>query len=267
MWHLMPLAIAAFFLNPPPRLLRLAVSLAGASVVLWALAHLLLYTLYLPARFGSYGLLLAAVLLAGHTLGSIADRVRFGPLLVAALLLAWPAYKLARSPYPIFAIKGPSAPLLQSRIANSSGHGPVGGLARDLDFVTAATGRPILWSWETALPYKLRYRAEVVRQLNSAGEAVLAARPEPFLKWVRLNAIDLVMVDEDVFRLGGAAPLVAATPGGSTLARRFPGRPDSWLARQDNCVLRQNHVLLYSVPCILGAAAISRDIEKAAAAP
>lgn len=250
MWHLVPLAIGAVFVRNDPRFVRLACALIVASSGLWALAHLLLYTLYLPSRYSSYGLVLAAVLLAASTLGAIADRHRFGTVIVLAVLLASPVQMMARTRYPFFSLYGPSTPGLYDRIIAAPGRGRVAGIARDLDFVTTFTGRPVLWSRESAMPYKLRYRDEVVRQLNAAGVAILSPGPGPLIGWTRANAIDWLLVDDDVIRRGAQADLIATTPGGVELARRFPKRPDTWLARQTKCAVHEAETTLYSVPCL-----------------
>jgi hypothetical protein len=263
MWHLPVLAIAAFFLRPPGQLLRLAVALALASVMLWGLAHLLLYRLYLPGRYPSYGLVLATVLMAGWTLGVIADRVRGGAWIVAVVLVAWPAWLFSTTYYPDFALDGAHAPTLLERIKAHPGHGAVAGIARPLDYVTAVTGRPVAWSREIALPYQLGYRAEVARQLNVAADAIFASRPETLLRWAGANSIEWIMVDDEVFTKGAQARLVATTPGGVSVAKRHPSTPDSWLGRQTDCAMRESNTQLFDVACLKQAA----DAAAVAAVP
>lgn len=239
-------ALAAGLAPPPAR--RLAVVLALVSLLLWAAAHVTLFALYLPSRFPSYGLGAAVALLCACALGRAAEagRGRAAALAMAALpLLLWP---LGR--WPVASVAVPESPSLLAAMAGGA-PGRVAGWSRDLDRVPVAIARDVLWSRETALPYKQGHRNRMRDVLADTIVALAAPNRAPLLAWARANQVAWILLPADAL-----APRRDLPPALATLRERpdalraWHALPAGWLARQHRCRLTDGRNIAWGTACL-----------------
>jgi MFS family permease len=236
--------LALSLLLPPAALLRRpdgapclsAVSgcilrLFAASALLFLAAHLLLFKLYLPARFVAWSVPLALAIAAGVGLVALVTRTTlpmFRPLapwlagvaalLVAAGLVAYPA-----------AYDGNFVPDRTPEITEYLRQLPpdavILGAPVETDSVPAFTGRRVLTNREYALAYHPGYYAQVEERTRAAIDAYYAETPEQLLEISRRYGVTVYLVNRNAFDPTTAADAWAGSfaPYTSLVIERLEG--------------------------------------------
>lgn len=163
----------------PGTLKHMVLAAALAGFLLWAAAHLLLFRLYLPARFPLMGLRLALALLAGAGLAAwllhLGERTRRAAV---AALLAVPLLALAVPLKALNLINLPDAPTLMQALRSAPKDALVAGFSPDLDNIPSDVQRRVLTAREFHLPYNRAYVREMRARLGDTAQAVFADGPE-----------------------------------------------------------------------------------------
>jgi hypothetical protein len=241
----------------PPRLPPaggLLVVLLIGSLLLFFAAHALLFALYLPARHVQFSLPLVWALagglcwvLLGERLAAWlharfgARRVRwpgFGPGLSGAKLCAVAGLALLaiHSPPPgDFYVVG-RYPAIFAYLRRTPPDTIIGALPADSNIVPMMTQRPILTSFEHALPYQPGYYQPLRERTEAFRAAYYAPTLAPLIAVLREQRIGVVLVD------------------GDALARRRRAdreRPPALEGLLDRCgVLRERELVVMLTTCI-----------------
>lgn len=181
------------------------VQLLVASFGLFAMAHLLLFRLYLPSRYVQWSVPLVLSIAGGLALAivfdQIAARVRpAGPhppagalaLLFAAGLAVYPArydVGFVRDPHPAITayLKAQPKDVLVAAIPTAA------------DPLPAMTGRRVLVAREYALAYHLGYYREVRQRIEDLIEAYYDESPRRLARLSERYGVGLVLVDRAAF--------------------------------------------------------------------
>lgn len=250
-----PFILAAIFaavarVRLPRPLLWFAGLSAGIGLALWLLAHAVLFRLYLPSRFPSYGLGVALMLIGAAVAGrgwrtgrrALVILAAFGPPLVLAAFGQWPKSGIEHS----------DAPAVMAAMARDRRPGLAGGLAGELDRVPIVLGRATWWSAETALPYKERYRRMMNARLGATVATVASPDPAAVLGWARANGIVLVLLPADLMRRDFRERWTATLdgPGMENYRRAWRARGRSWLWRQRRCRAADAALVAWDMVCL-----------------
>ena len=187
------------------------------SITLWAVAHAVLFKLYLPNRYSWWVLYILEPIGAGLTIALLFDIVRqFGDVktngrrpLVRALRLALYAAGLFLITYPHLRttipqdsyVKGKS-PGLYSFLQTQPKDVLVVALGAEADMIPTFAQRSVLVGAELAIPYHQGY----YRQIRERGQDLVRAQYSPSLDevraFVRKYHVDLWIVDRRDFQPG-----------------------------------------------------------------
>lgn len=239
-------------------------ALAVAGVALWAIAHLLLFRLYLPGRYPTYlfGVLLAlaAGAMAARAVALVGARP--GAATLAAALAVVPAAALTGG-HPASALAAVEGRRVLEALARErdARPGPVGGLSYLLDNVPTFTGRRVVAAAEFHQWYKKTYHAESSRRVAAMVAAVSEPTPGALLDASDRYGVAAWVVDGRYYEPGSVAP---HDHGWATLVAQQQGQPHrpraalaaSWLRAQEGCAaVRDDHHALYWTECLRAATA------------
>ena len=241
-----------------PRLGMLLVVLLAASLLLFVAAHVLLFRLYLPARYVQFSLpivwamsgsllwVLVGERLArwlGSRTGWAAAPGRAGPAglsgvelsaLVGIVLLT-----LHPPPPGTFYVTG-RQPAIYAYLRQTPPDTLVGALPADSNILPVFGQRPILTSFEHALPYQPGYYLPLRERTEAFRAAYFAPTLDPLAAVLDDYGVDVVIADARV------------------LERRRQAereRPPALERILDRCgVLREHDLVVIPAPCILAAA-------------
>lgn len=240
----------------PVDLRRLAIAALAAGWMLWALAHAVLFELYLPARFALTGLRLAMALLAGWGLWWLLGRLPVWPrrLLVGVVVLL-PLVALLAPPSALGLVSRPLAPQVIMALRQLPPDTWVAGNSPDLDMVPALARRSVLATREYHIAYHRDYRETMRLRLADSMAATHASAPAPVALLRDRYSVTHLLVDRGAFTvqavrqawwygiLGQMGRLPACTPTAC----------GDWVLRQPACIVaEQNRQVLLSVDCLLG---------------
>lgn len=179
-------------------------ALAGA--MWWGVATIFAFKLHLPARYPQRVLSILEFMAIGQMIGlwldarcdqrsSAAARARW----VLAGLLALFAVSFA-TPTP--GMRRPADPGAMDWLIAAPAAIRVGGLAADLDFVPAVTGRATHVTIEHAIPYHRTYFGEIDRRLKATLFAVSTPDAAQLAQFVRAERLDVLLVDRAFLEAG-----------------------------------------------------------------
>ncbi len=251
--------------GPPlaPALLLLAHVLT-ASLGLWLLAHVVLFRLYLPARFVAWTVPLVLAMAAGIGIGALLERLglvlrrwlggavaRTVPaalaLLLAAGLAAYPAQfsgNFVEDPTPAITAYLRTLPL----------DALVVGVPTEADSVPAFAGRRVLANREYSLPYHVGYYREVDTRLRDQIRAYYADTPGPLVEFAARYGVTVFLVNRAAFDPATAADAWAGSfePYGSMVQERVEkGRRFALLDAVRRCgVLTERDVTVVLAACL-----------------
>jgi hypothetical protein len=243
----------------------LIAQVVAASLVLFLLAHLLLFRLYLPARFVAWTVPLALAIAAGVGIvavlesatmawpreGSRSSRrtvVGAAVMILAIGLAAYPArfdgnFVLDRTP----AITGYLRALPPDAL--------VVGVPIETDSVPAFSGRPVLVNREYALAYHLGFYRQVERRAREVIEAYYSETPGPLVDLVNRYGVTVFLVNRAAFDPATAADAWAgnfAPHTADVMERMERGRPSALEDMARRCgVLTEGDVTVVPAACIV----------------
>jgi hypothetical protein len=193
--------------------LALLGQVVAASLALFALAHLLLFELHLPNRYVYHSLRTAAALGAGIALlgaldagrraGAGAGRSRLrataivaaaGLVLALALLPFLPRFTIANQLH-VTGRAGPLYLFLQGQPADTM----VASLSPEANNLPIFARRSILVGSEYALPYHVRYRAQIRARTAALIEAQYSADGREVRGFIERHGVDFWLLDRAAF--------------------------------------------------------------------
>lgn len=206
--------------NPknPDRIYLLA---TAATLVCWAAAALVMFKLHLPSRYSQRLLAPLEMLAIGRLVG---DALAASYLYARPRKLLWATLGLLLVAFatPKTLLKRPQDRQGLEYIAKLSPGVRIGGLADDLNMVSALTGRRVLASTEHAIPYQLGYYGPYRARLADSMRAVTAPDAHQLAAYIAKYRLDVVAVDPDILRSGLPPKRYRATLPDVIIA---PGRP------------------------------------------
>jgi hypothetical protein len=177
------------------------------SLVLFLAAHLLLFRLYLPARFVAWTVPLALAIAAGTGIAALIEGRALSLLLsglLAAVLIFYPAHYdanvvLDKTPRLTAYLRGlpPDTVVLAPPVESDS--------------VPAFSGRRVLMNREYALAYHQGYYAEVERRVRAGIDAYYAETPARVVSLADQYGVTVVIVDPGAFDPATAADIWAGS--------------------------------------------------------
>jgi hypothetical protein len=259
------LAAGRLGLASPPRVPRsgmLLVVLLAASLLLFAAAHVLLFLLYLPARYVQFSLPVVWALAGGLLWVLVGERLAgwldarsgepasraataWAGLTGAELFALVGVVLLTLHPPPPgdFYVTG-RQPAIYAYLRQTPPDILVGALPADSNILPLFGQRPVLTSYEHALPYQPGYYLP----LRARTEAFRAAYFAP-----TLGPLAAVLTDY------GVDVVIADTQALERRQRAEREHPPALQAILDRCgVLRERDLVVVPSPCILAAAATGR---------
>ena len=209
---LLPLLVLLRRRLPAARLLDgrigLLFQLLAASLALFVLAHLLLFRLYLPARYVQASVPLVLAVAAGLALGIVVEEIaaRVAPsrrgVLAGGLALAL-AVGLALYPadYDGLFVRDPH-PAVTAYLRAQPEDVLVAGVPTEADSVPALAGRRVHVAREYALPYHLGYYGQVRRRIVDLIEGYYAESPRRAADFAARYGVHLFLVNRAAFDRG-----------------------------------------------------------------
>ncbi|MEX6722958.1 hypothetical protein [Parapedomonas caeni] len=239
----------------PVDLRRLAIAALAAGWMLWALAHAVLFDLYLPARFALTGLRLAVALLAGWGLWWMLGRLSVWPrrLLVGTLVLL-PLAGLAAPPSALGLVSRPLAPEIIVALRRLPTESLIAGNSADLDMVPALAGRSVLAAREFHVAYHRDYREVMRQRLADSIAATYALSAAPVATVRERYSVTHLLVDRGAFNAQAARQAwwygILAQTG--HLPACTASTCGGWVLARPACIVaEQNRQALLSVDCLL----------------
>lgn len=250
------LAAAWHWRHVPVQARRICLAALAAGLVLWAAAHIVLFSLYLPGRYSLIGIRMVVCVLAG--VGIAAWLQAAGPRLrmaLTAVLIGFPLLALAVPPRALGLVSVPKAPAVLAALGNTPPQTLVAGISPDLDAIPAGVQRRVLTAREYHLPYNRAYGQEMRRRLAATAAAVFADGPVMLNVLHQRYGVDYLLLDREQIAPEGMQkswwlPVLAqmkAAPRCTAESCRV------WALEQSACIVaEQNSQVLLSVDCLLG---------------
>jgi hypothetical protein len=186
-------------------IVSLATRVVLASMTLYVAAHLLLFKLYLPARFVAWTVPLAFALLAGLGLAIVLERlarlmVPTKPLVAAGAVSVLAAIGLAAYPAKYdgnFVID--DIPNVTAYLRTLPADTLIAGVPTDTDSVPALTGRPVLVNREYALAYHIGFYQVVRQRTLDLIDAYYSDSPARVAEFAAKYGVQIFLVDRRAF--------------------------------------------------------------------
>jgi hypothetical protein len=250
------------------------VELLLASLGMFLIAHLCLFTLHLPSRYTQHSwriimavvnaMVLAIVLQAAATWithrlrtcwrvkQSLVTLVTSG---VAIALVLAPSYAVRAYPYRLGYVRG-EAPALYAFLRQQPKDCLVASLAPEADFIPSFAQRAVFVSEEYAIPYHTGYyrhfRQRTIAMLDTQYSANLA----PVQDFIQRYGIDVWLLDKDAFTPEYIAQrpwLMQFQPAAAqAIARMQRGKTPALSRLLPSCVVFEDrHLLVLDAQCIV----------------
>jgi hypothetical protein len=170
------------------------------SLTLFFLAHLLLFRLYLPARYVQWTVPLVFGVVGGLALGIVVEQLTArAPAFRGVLALALAA-GLALYPAKYDAvIVGNRHPKVAAYLRTQPKDVLVAAAAVEADSIPTFAGRRVLTSREYALPYHLGYYNQMRQRTEDLIDAYYAESPRAVLDLIDRYGVDLIVVNRAAF--------------------------------------------------------------------
>ena len=195
-------------------LLRILVVMFG----LWAIAHAVLFKLYLPSRYSRWAFYILEPIAAGITIAILFDilrqfgndskthgqlrLVRAGRLALYATCLFLMVYPHLRAAIPQDSFVTGKSPQLYNFLRAQPKNAVIVCMGAEADMIPTFAQRSVLVSAECAIPYYQGY----YRQIRERGQDLVRAQYSPRLnevqEFIRKHHVDLWIVDRRAFQPG-----------------------------------------------------------------
>ena len=271
--HLIGFAIilATMGLVAGPRAIRLpslALHLCWTSLLLFALAHLVLFRLHLPSRYTLFTLPLAFMLAIGDSTGGFLEALKpawarlrrripssaarrwvgwgaFGILLLVYTYLQ--GHVICRFDRQVVALEPVDREML-AFLESLPKESLVAGHPMDMDSVPLLSRRPVLANRELSLPYYMRYYRQVRRRLMDMLGAYYARRWEDVTAFVERYRVSAMVVRKTYFEPPFLEGRIYLEPFNSAIKAGWEGRTGGFVLadppRELRCFENERYVVL-----------------------
>ena len=182
--------------------------LLAASLALFFLAHLLLFRLYLPARYVQASLPLVLAIAAGLALAIVVEEIaaraapsRRGAVAVGLALTLAVGLALYPADYDGLFVRDPH-PAVTAYLRAQPKDVLVAGVPTEADSVPALAGRRVLVAREYALSYHRGYYGQLRRRIVDLIEGYYAESPRRAADFAARYGVDLFLVNRAAFDRG-----------------------------------------------------------------
>ena len=204
---------------------RLAVILLQvllASLIVFFLAHLLLFRLHLPSRYTQHSLRIVLALADGifitifldYLSAWIANKINFptqkanvqnlvGVLIIALIL--FPTYIVQAYPYRLGYVEG-KAPALYQFFKQQPQEILIASLTKEADFIPTFSGRSVLVSEEYSVPYHTGYYSQLRQRTIDLINAQYSSSLAKIKQFIQKYGVDFWLIDKKAFAPEYIAP-------------------------------------------------------------
>ncbi|MGL5080255.1 MAG: hypothetical protein ACRC8A_02090 [Microcoleaceae cyanobacterium] len=180
-----------------------------SSFILFFMAHGILFKLYLPSRYTSHSLRITLaiataifIVLALDGVFKACSRSPIMPLLITIglgiLLIFYPKLvwqdAFPRSQYLVGSESG-----LYLFLQNQPKASLIASLAIEADNLPTFAQRPVLVSWEHALPYKMGYYRQIRQRARDLIQAHYSSDPQVIREFITTYGVDFFVLERDAF--------------------------------------------------------------------
>ncbi|MGL6340853.1 MAG: hypothetical protein ACRC80_17150, partial [Waterburya sp.] len=180
-----------------------------ASLGLFLLSHLLLFTLHLPARYSQHTWRIVIALVDGITvtilLHWLTNKItRYSPplapltsaIIIGALL--YPTYAVQSYPYRLGYVTGEAVELYQF-LQQQPKDVLIATLSSEGDFIPSFAQRSVLVAEEYSIPYHLDYYQPIRQRTQNLIKAQYSSNQEEVNQFIKQYGIDLWLLDKNTF--------------------------------------------------------------------
>ena len=176
-----------------------------ASLILYLLAHLLLFQLHLPSRYTQHTTRIVIALVNGIVLTIAVAKIsqyarKLRPLIVALVLvgLLYPTYAVQSYPYRLGYVTGEATELYQF-LQQQPKDILIASLSQEANFIPSLAKRSILVAEEYSIPYHWDYYQQIRQRAKDLISASYSFEPEEVIAFIDHYEIDFWLVDNDSF--------------------------------------------------------------------
>ena len=187
----------------------------GAGLLLYCLAHLLLFRLHLPSRYSQHILRIIIALVDGIAIAVLFNPVvnwidrqffhhrklfkSFGLIILLSLLL-YPTYAVQAYPYRLGYVKPETVELYQF-LEQQPKDSLIATLGREADFIPSLAKRSVLVAEEYAIPYHWGYYQQIDRRIRDLITAQYSTDLDTVRQFIQKYQIDFWLINTDSFTI------------------------------------------------------------------
>lgn len=179
-----------------------------ASLLLFTLAHLLLFKLHLPSRYSQHTLRILIALVDGMAIAvifqAISNRFSQYPKILLALItitaLLYPTYAVQAYPYRLGYETG-KTPELYQFLQQQPKNVLIASVSSEANFIPSLAQRKVLVAEEYSIPYHLGYYEPIRQRTRDLIQAQYSSDPKIITNFIQQYDIDLWLVDRDAFTI------------------------------------------------------------------
>ena len=196
------------------RLVIILLQVLFASLVVFFLAHLLLFQLHLPSRYTQHSLRISLALADGIFISIFLDSLsawiarRFPPVKKAIIkpligvlgiaLMLYPSYLVQAYPYRLGYVEG-KAPSLYQFFKQQPQATLIASLTEEADFIPTFSGRSVLVSQEYSVPYHTSYYSQLRQRTIDLINAQYSPSLPKIKQFIAQYGVDFWLIDKKAF--------------------------------------------------------------------
>ena len=181
----------------------------SAGLLLYCLAHLLLFRLHLPSRYSQHIIRIIIALLDGitiavivHTVNLKLDRqlVKFSGLIILLGLLLYPTYAAQAYEYRLGYVK-PETVEIYNFLEQQPKDSLIATLGEEADFIPTLAKRSVLVSKEYALPYHYGYYEQINQRVRDLITAQYSTDLGTVRQFIDKYQINFLLISKNTFTI------------------------------------------------------------------
>ncbi len=181
----------------------------SAGLLLYCLAHLLLFRLHLPSRYSQHIIRIIIALLDGMTIAVIAHTLnlkidrqlfKFSALISLLCLLLYPTYAAQSYAYRLGYVK-PETTEIYNFLEQQPKDSLIATLGEEADFIPTLAKRSVLVSREYALPYHNGYYEQINQRVRDLITAQYSTDLETVRQFINKYQINFWLIGKNTFTI------------------------------------------------------------------
>ncbi len=196
--------------------IKVLLKLLLASILLFLLAHLLLFRLHLPGRYTHHTIRIIIALVDGITIAIVLDRLvawiskiynnifannpiaQFVILIPLLLALLYPTYAVQSYPERLGYVTGKS-PAMYQFLQQQTKDILIATLSKEADFIPSLAARSVLAAEEYAIPYHRGYYEQISQRVRDLITAQYSSNKNTTIEFIKKYSIDILLIDKNAF--------------------------------------------------------------------